>query len=58
MTYHRTAGEGGTRNKRAGPLPDYNKTQGSGKRRRGKLLANAAPSTGNFPMSGRKARKY
>jgi hypothetical protein len=49
MTYHRTAGKGGTRNRPAGGLPNYNKRQGSGARRRGKLEPNAAPSKGNFP---------
>lgn len=49
MTYHRTAGKGGTRNAKQGPLPNFNKTEGSGQRRRGKMLPNAAPSKGNCP---------
>lgn len=49
MTYHRTAGKGGTRNKKAGSLPNFNKSQGSGQRRKGRMLPNAGPSTGNYP---------
>lgn len=49
MTYHRTAGKGGTRNQKAGALPNHNKSQGSGARRTGKIKPNAAKSTGNFP---------
>ena len=49
MTYHRTAGKGGTRNKRAGALPNFNKKQGSDTQRKGKLKPNAAKSSGNFP---------
>lgn len=53
MTYHRTAGTGGTRNQKAPALPNYNKSQGSGERRRGRMHDNAAPSTGNFPPAKR-----
>jgi hypothetical protein len=54
MTYHRTAGKGGTRNAKAEPLPNFNKTQGSGTVRKGKMLPNAAPSSGNFPPKKRR----
>ncbi len=49
MTYHRTGGKGGSRNTAQGPLPNFNKEQGSGARRRGKMMPNAAPSKGNYP---------
>lgn len=58
MTYHRTAGKGGTRNAPAGALPDFNKSKGSGRRRKGKMVANAKATTGNFPMSGGKTSRY
>lgn len=53
MTYNRTSGKGGTRNAKADSLPNYNKSKGSGKRRKGKMLPNAAPSSGNFPPKSR-----
>lgn len=52
MTYHRTCGKGGTRNAKAEPLPNFNKSTVDGYKRparKGKMLPSAAPSSGNFP---------
>ena len=58
MTFHRTAGTGGSRNSRrerhATDLPNFNKSIGSGVNRKGKKKLNPPTNGGTTPEARRK----